>query len=56
VTATDTEALNQARIEARLLEWMRAGRELYKAHAKGVTSIDPADIITRAEETKCPSQ
>lgn len=48
----DMDALNLARIEARLLEWMRAGRLLYKAHARGETNIDPADIITKAEETK----
>lgn len=47
----DREALNQARIQARLEEWMRVGRLIYKLHATGVRSIDPADVITQAEET-----
>ena len=48
----DADTLNQARIQARLEEWMRAGRLIYKLNAKGVRSIDPADVITQAEETK----
>ena len=47
----DREALNQARIQARLEEWTRAGRLIYKLEATGVRNIDPADVITQAEET-----
>lgn len=42
--------LNQARIEARLLEWMRAGREVYKLEVKGDHPARPSDIIRTAEK------
>ena len=45
----DMDDLNQARITARVAEWARAGRELYKLHAHGVTSVNPGDVISRAE-------
>ena len=47
----DREQRNLARIEASLNQWERAGRLIYKMHAHGVTSIDPADVITQSEET-----
>ena len=46
----DHSTLNMRRIEAKIAEWARAGRELHKAHARGLTCVDPGDIISRAEQ------
>lgn len=42
--------LNQARIEARAMEWLRAGRETYKREAMGNEPVKPSDIIRTAEK------
>lgn len=54
--APDDEALhgnhNGDRIFLRLIEWARAGRELYRAEAKGDRPERPSVIIGRAERVE----
>lgn len=38
------------RITLRVMEWARAGRELYKLEAMGNHSVLPSEVIAKAEE------
>jgi hypothetical protein len=48
-TQPDHGTLNLARIEAKMLDWARAGRQVYKMEARGDQPVRPSDIIHLAE-------